>query len=72
MEQKSSDDRAIEELSTPFADPADAVAARELAAAERAVAQHEATAEQAAGVVAASAVRRAEDRLRAWREATGG
>jgi hypothetical protein len=71
MPHETSDDRAIEELSTIFADPADALAAAELAEAERAVVQHEATAEQAAGVAAAGGVRRPEDRVRAWRAATG-
>ncbi|WP_226363852.1 DUF4383 domain-containing protein [Pseudonocardia abyssalis] len=53
----------------PHAD--DAVAVRDLADAERAVAQHSATAEQAAAVHAIRDVRSAEDRLVAWRSATG-
>jgi hypothetical protein len=67
----SSEERAIEDLSTMPLDPADAAAARALAAAERAVAQRTATAAQAAGVEAVQDIRRPEDRLHAWRSATG-
>jgi Domain of unknown function (DUF4383) len=55
-------------LPTVFRDMADVIAARELAEAERAVAQHAASAEQAERVAAARRARRAEDRVRAWRE----
>ena len=44
------------------------MAARELADAERAVAQHTATPDQATRVRAIGNLRRAEDRVRAWRE----
>lgn len=53
----------------PHAD--DTAAVRDLADAERAVAQHSATPEQAAAVHAIRDVRTAEDRLAAWRSATG-
>jgi len=58
-------------LPTVYSHPADAAAARDLAAAERAVAQNAATTEQRAGVAALSGLRRAEDRLSAWRAANG-
>jgi hypothetical protein len=72
MAEQSSDDRHVAELSVVFTDPAEVAAALELAEAERAVAQHAATAEQAAGVAAVRDIRRPEDRVRAWRTATGG
>jgi hypothetical protein len=49
-------------------EPADARAAAELAAAERAAAQHRATPEQRARLAAVGALRRVEDRVRAWRQ----
>ena len=55
-------------LPTVFRDAADVIAARELAEAERAVAQHAASPEQAERVAAVRSSRRAEDRVRAWRE----
>ena len=72
QQHDSSDARATEELSTIFDDPADVVAAIELADAERAVAQHTASPDQVGGVAAAGGSRRPEDRVRAWRAATGG
>jgi hypothetical protein len=55
-------------LPTIFRDAADVIAARELAEAERAVAQHAASPEQAERVASVGSARRAEDRVRAWRE----
>jgi Domain of unknown function (DUF4383) len=54
-------------LPTTFPDPADAVAARELADAERAVAQHTASSKVAARVADVDRLRREEDRVRRWR-----
>jgi hypothetical protein len=71
MAEQSSDERHIAELSEVLADPVEAAAAGELAAAERAVAQHTATDRQAAGVAAVRGIRRPEDRVRAWLAATG-
>jgi hypothetical protein len=71
MAEQSSDERHIGELTGVIVDPAEVAAAAELAEAERAVAQHTATPEQAAGVDAVRDIRRPEDRVRAWRAATG-
>jgi hypothetical protein len=71
MDEMTSDERAIEELATLVSDPADLAAVHALAAAERAVAQHAGTRGQVAGVDAAGGQRNPEDRLRAWRSATG-
>ncbi len=54
-------------LPTVYADPGDAAAARELAEAERAVVRRTASPKQAAAVVALRGIRRAEDRVAAWR-----
>ena len=54
-------------LPTTFPDGDDAAAAPALAAAERATAQGTATPEQAAGIEAVRGIRRAEDRVDAWR-----
>jgi len=61
----------LAELPTTFHDPADAVAARELAEAERAVAQHEASPEVAARVADVDHLRREEDRVQRWRGLSG-
>jgi hypothetical protein len=58
-------------LPTHFDDPDDAVAARELAEAERAVAQHSATPDVAARVEAVRSVRREQDRVQEWRRLRG-
>ena len=58
-------------LPTTFHDPADAVAARELAEAERAVAQHTASPEVAARVADVDHLRREEDRVQRWRGLSG-
>lgn len=54
-------------LPTVYGDPGDAAAARELAEAERAVVRRTASPEQAAAVAALRGIRRAEDRVAAWR-----
>lgn len=54
-------------LPTVFREPADVIAAGELAAAERAVAQRAATPEQVARVAALGGARSAEERVNAWR-----
>jgi 16S rRNA C1402 (ribose-2'-O) methylase RsmI len=71
VDEMTSDERATEELAKLFEDPADLAAVHALADAERAVAQHAATARQVAGVSAAGDERSPEDRVRAWRSATG-
>lgn len=58
-------------LPTVYPDDGDALAVRELADAERAAAEHRATPEQASGIHAIRDIRRAEDRLAAWRAITG-
>jgi Domain of unknown function (DUF4383) len=58
-------------LPATFPDPADALAARELAEAERAVAQHTASPELAARVADVDHLREEEDRVRRWRSRTG-
>lgn len=61
-------DRPPEELPTFFTDHEDAIAARELADAERAVALHVASPEVVARVAAVQGLRREEDRVREWRK----
>lgn len=58
-------------LPTHFDDPDDAIAARELAEAERAVAQRAASPDVAARVEAVRAVRREQDRVQEWRRLRG-
>lgn len=65
--QERHDDDSVEVLPTVYPEARDAQEVRALADAERAVAQHGATPEQAAAVAAIRDVRRAEDRLAAWR-----
>ena len=67
QQERHEDDGPPEMLPTVFPEPEDAVAATELATAERAVAQHTASPEQSSRVGAISHIRRAEDRVRAWR-----
>jgi Domain of unknown function (DUF4383) len=68
QQERHQDDDPPPQLPTTFRDTDDATAASELAEAERAVAQHAATPEQEARVEAIRDIRRAEDRVRAWRE----
>jgi hypothetical protein len=75
MEKRIQDDQpaaddVVAELLEPFTDTSDAVAAGELAEAERAVARNGATPGQERGVAATRDVRRVEDRVAAWRAAT--
>jgi Domain of unknown function (DUF4383) len=65
--ERHPDRDSVEALSPMFTDPADQIAARELAAAERAVSGHAGTARQQAGAAAASWHRTPEDRVEAWR-----
>lgn len=69
QERHGDDDGAV--LPTIYPHEDDAAAVRALADAERAVARHSATPEQAAAVHAIRDARSAEDRLAAWRSATG-
>jgi hypothetical protein len=77
MENRTQDDQpatddVVAELLEAFTDTSDAVAAGELAEAERAVARNGATPGQERGVAATRGVRRIEDRVAAWRAATDG
>jgi len=63
-------DGVVAELQEAFTDTSDALAAGELAEAERAVARNGATPRQERGVAATRGVRRVEERVAAWRAAT--
>lgn len=65
--ERHDDDGPPDMLPTTFPDHEDAVAAYELADAERAVAGHTASPDQAARVAATREFRRIEDRVRSWR-----
>ncbi len=69
-DRPASDEHAIRELAEAFPDADGAAAARELAEAERAVTRKAATPDQEIGVAATRGLRRAEERVDAWRAAT--
>ena len=67
QQQRNPDEGVVDVLPTIYASDEDVKAVGELAEAERAAARHSATPEQAEGVEAAGAARRAEDRVAGWR-----
>lgn len=66
--ERHGNDERPDELTTFFKDPDNALAARELADAERAIARRVASPELAARVAAVHSHRRCEDRVREWRK----
>lgn len=69
--QERHDGDIADELPSHFDAPADAAAARQLAAAERAVAQNAATSDVTAHVEAVREIRREQDRVQEWRRLRG-
>jgi Domain of unknown function (DUF4383) len=72
QQERHQDDGPPEMLPTVFPEPEDAVAATELASAERAVAQRTASPEQSSRGGALGHLRRVEDRVQAWRDTRSG